>query len=104
MYMLVYEVWPFDQANWTGLTAPVKHYPSQMFWLNSDGYVLSALDKEPALTADQIQKMKERSVYTGPGEKGQSSVQIPSQRESWQTEFDDPALKKYCVPQRPLEP
>jgi hypothetical protein len=104
MDSLVYETWPVDPKNWTGLTAPVKHYPSQMFWLNSEGYVMSSLDKEPALSADKIQKMKQYSVYTGPYDKGQSSVQIPSQRESWQTDFDDPALKSYCTPKRPLEP
>jgi hypothetical protein len=101
---LAYATWPTDPAHWTGLTAPVTHYPVAMFWLNSQGYVMSALDKEPTLSPEQMKKVTDHEVYTGALEKGQSKVQIPSQRESWQNEFDDPALKSYCTPKLALEP
>ena len=104
MSALAYATWPTDPAHWTGLSAPVTHYPSAMFWLNSEGYVMGALDKEPTLAPDQMKKVTDHEVYTGAMEKGQSKVQIPSQRESWQNEFDDPALKSYCTPKLPLEP
>jgi hypothetical protein len=100
----VFQTFPADRSHWTGLSAPVTHYPAALFWLNSEGYVLGALDKEPALTPDQIKKMNELAVYHGQLEKGQPLVQIPVQRESWQTEFDDPTLKSYTTCPRPLEP
>jgi predicted dehydrogenase len=74
-----------------------------MFWLNSEGYVLGALDKEPPLSAEMTQVLMQRSQYSGPEEKGEPKSQIPVQRESWQNEFDDPAVKSYTAPKRPLE-
>jgi hypothetical protein len=75
-----------------------------MFWLNSAGYVLGALDKEPTLTADELNTLKAHSVYTKPLDRGEPAVQIPVERESWQNDLDTPALKAYTTPKRPLEP
>lgn len=104
MYRLAYQTWPTDKSHWTGPTAPVTHYPIAMFWLNSEGYVLGALDKEPPLSADQLQVLKQKSQYTEPEEKGQPASQTPVRRESWQNELDDPTLKSYTTPKRKLEP
>ena len=66
--------------------------------------VLTALDREPTLTAEQTKKMKDNAVYHGQLEKGQPLVQIPILRESWQTDYDNPAFKDYTTCKRPLEP
>ena len=73
----VFQTFPEDRSHWTGLTRPVTHFPVAMFWLNSEGYVLGSLDKEPPLTPDQIKKMNELAVYHGALEKGQNPVQVP---------------------------
>ena len=107
MYRTAYQTLPDDRAHWTGLDAPVTQFPGAMFWLNTEGYVMTALDKEPAPTADHIKTMRQRAVYNGPLEKGwpeYQKIQIPVKRESWQDDLDDPALKDYTTPKRPLEP
>jgi len=104
VYGLVYGTWPKDQANWTGPTAPATHFPCAMFWLNSAGYVLGALEKEPPLNPEQQKLLQQMGQYTGPLERGQPTIQIPVKRESWQNGLDDPALKSYTTPKRALEP
>ena len=101
---LMYGSWPKDRTHWTGPTAPVTHYGVAMFWLNAAGYVMGALDKEPPLNPDQQKRLVEMGEYSGPLDRGQPTVQIPVQRESWQNEFDDPAIKIYTTPKRALEP
>ncbi|MCL2648722.1 MAG: hypothetical protein FWD61_17255 [Phycisphaerales bacterium] len=104
MIALTYGAWPQDRTHWTGPSAPVTHYPVTMFWLNAEGYVMGAFDKEPPLNPDQLKLLLQMGQYFGPLEKGQPTVQIPVQRESWQNEFDDPAIKSYTTPKRSLEP
>jgi hypothetical protein len=102
---LVFQSWPWDPAHWTGLSAPVQHYGFALDWLNCAGYVLGALDKEPKLTPEQLQFLKDRSVYTKSLlDTSEPSVQVPVLRESWQDDLDIPALKQYTTPKRPLEP
>ncbi len=103
--LLAFQSWPADPAHWTGPTAPVQHYGFATMWLNSAGYVIGALDKEPTLSADQLQYLQAQSLYTKPPDKGEPVVQIPVERESWQSDLDDvPALKAYTTPKRPIEP
>jgi hypothetical protein len=66
--------------------------------------VLSSLDKEPTLSAEQIKSIKDKAVYHGQLEKGQPLTQIPVEKESWQTDYDNPSVTSYTTCSRPLEP
>jgi hypothetical protein len=104
MDQMAFQTFPEDRSHWTGLSAPVTHYPVSLFWLNSEGYVLSSLDKEPTLSAEQIKSIKDKAVYHGQLEKGQPLTQIPVEKESWQTDYDNPSVTSYTTCSRPLEP
>jgi hypothetical protein len=98
MYRTAYQTFPEDRSHWTGPLAPVIHFPIALFWLNYEGYTMTALPQEPRVTEEEMANMRAKAVYEGKGS------QLPVDRESWQTEFNADDLKSYCRPSRPLEP
>lgn len=97
MHRAAYQQFPEDRRRWTGPEAPVIHFPIALFWLNEQGYAMTALPHEPHVPADQLQAMRDEARYSG-------GTQIPVERESWQDEYDRSEFREYLTPRRPVEP
>ena len=68
-----------------------------LFWVNEEGYVMSALDEEPALTPEQMADLE-------PKEAPPRSKAPARPRGSWQEEYDRPEFSDYFRLRRKLEP
>ena len=86
---LLYQLVPAKTVHWTGPTAfLLGSVPGALFWINDAGYVLTALEAEPAPTQqllDEMSRLEERPVT--------ATVRFP--RESWQSEYDRPEFSEY---------
>ena len=81
-----------NRRHWTGETAFLRGSVSgQWFWLNDVLYLMSWLDREPALTPRQLERFADVDKHGSP--RGFSQT-------SWQSEYDRDDLKHFLRDQR----
>lgn len=97
-YRTAYRIVSSDPARWTGPGAFfVGNVPMGLFWVNEEGYVMSALGEEPALSEEQLSELE-------PKDESPRSKAPASPRGSWEDEYDRPEFSDYLRLRRELEP